>query len=98
LYRLANTGSCFILAVCFCLILQTSKIEASINAGRIYQLQQRLIDNPRDIEAHLNLAMEYSLANNFVKAVEAYFVLLRIDPDNFHAYNNLGILYKKSGQ
>ncbi len=98
LFRLANTASSFILAVCFCLLMQPVSLEASINAGRIYQLQQRLIDNPRDIEAHLNLAMEYSLANNFVKAVEAYFVLLRIDPDNFHAYNNLGILYKKSGQ
>lgn len=98
LFRLANTASCFALAVCFCLMMQPVSLEASINAGRIYQLQQRLIDNPRDVEAHLNLAMEYSLANNFVKAVEAYFVLLRIDPDNFHAYNNLGILYKKSGQ
>ncbi|HNW11865.1 MAG TPA: tetratricopeptide repeat protein [Candidatus Rifleibacterium sp.] len=98
LFRLANTASRFVLAVCFCLLLQPVSLEASINAGRIYQLQQRLIDNPRDIEAHLNLAMEYSLANNFVKAVEAYFVLLRIDPNNFHAYNNLGILYKKSGQ
>ncbi|MDD3146339.1 MAG: tetratricopeptide repeat protein [Candidatus Riflebacteria bacterium] len=98
LYRLVNTGSFFVLAVCFCLLFHASSIEASINAGKIYQLQQRLIDNPRDIEAHLNLAMEYSLANNFVKAVEAYFMVLRIDPDNFHAYNNLGILYKKSGQ
>ncbi len=98
LYRLVNTGSFLLLAVCFCILFQTAKLEASINAGKIYQLQQRLIDNPRDIEAHLNLAMEYSLANNFVKAVEAYFMLLRIDPDNFHAFNNLGILYKKSGQ
>ncbi len=98
LYRLVNTGSFILLAVCFCILLHAAKLEASINAGRIYQLQQRLIDNPRDVEAHLNLAMEYSLADNFVKAVEAYFVLLRIDPDNFHAYNNLGILYKKSGQ
>lgn len=71
---------------------------AAINASRIYQLQQRLIDNPRDIETHLTLAMEYSVANDFIKAVEAYFTLLRVDPNNFHAYNNLGILYKKSGQ
>ena len=98
LFRLAGTGSFIVLAVCFCLLVNVSRLEASINAGKIYQLQQRLIDNPRDIDSHLNLAMEYSLANNFVKAVEAYFVLLRIDPDNFHAYNNLGILYKKSGQ
>lgn len=80
------------------MLLQVTSLEASINAGKIYQLQQRLIDNPRNVEAHLDLAMEYSLANNFVKAVEAYFMLLRIDPNNFHAYNNLGILYKKSGQ
>ena len=98
LFRLVNTGSFLVMAVCFCILANTARLEASINAGKIYQLQQRLIDNPRDIEAHLNLAMEYSLANNFVKAVEAYFVILRIDPENFHAYNNLGILYKKSGQ
>lgn len=65
---------------------------------RIYQLQQSLIDNPRDTDALLHLAMEYSLQNNFVKAVETYFDLLRLNPDNFHAYNNLGILYRKSGQ
>jgi tetratricopeptide (TPR) repeat protein len=76
----------------------TNHCFAAINASRIYQLQQRLIDNPRDIETHLTLAMEYSVANDFIKAVEAYFTLLRVDPNNFHAYNNLGILYKKSGQ
>jgi tetratricopeptide (TPR) repeat protein len=98
LFRLANTGSFIILAVCFCLLFNTGRLEASINAAKIYQLQQKLIEKPRDVEAHLHLAMEYSLADDFVKAVETYFALLRIDPDNFHAYNNLGILYKKSGQ
>ncbi|GAB4281849.1 MAG: hypothetical protein Kow0029_27140 [Candidatus Rifleibacteriota bacterium] len=86
-------AACLLLLNFFCGISQ-----AAINSGRIYQLQQRLIDNPKDTEALLHLAMEYGLQNNFVKAVETYFALLRIDPDNFHAYNNLGILYKKSGQ
>ncbi len=98
LFRLADTGSFIILSVCFCLLFGVVEVEASINATKIYQLQQKLIDKPRDIEAHLHLAMEYSLADDFVKAVETYFALLRIDPENFHAYNNLGILYKKSGQ
>lgn len=98
LFRLVDTRCFWVLAICFLLIFGEVKVEASINAGKIYQLQQQLIDKPRDIDAHLNLAMEYSLADDFVKAVEAYFGLLRIDPDNFHAYNNLGILYKKSGQ
>ena len=71
---------------------------ASVNSSRIYQLQQRLISNPRDQNALLDLAMEYSLDNDFVKAVNTYFALLKISPRNFHAYNNLGILYKKSGQ
>jgi len=98
LYRLAHTSSCLILLVCLCIFVHANALEASINAGKIYQLQQQLIQKPRDIDAHLHLAMEYSLANDFVRAVETYFALLRLDPDNFHAYNNLGILYKKSGQ
>ena len=96
---LRNTGGSLLLAVVFLFLLAGAGVSAEdAAAARMYKLQQRLIDNPRDIEAHLQLAMEYSLANNFVKAVETYFVLLRIDPDNFHAYNNLGILYRKSGQ
>ncbi len=87
-----------ILAVCFCLAFYSSGIDAAVNSGKIYQLQQRLIEKPSDKEAMLHLAMEYSLQNNFIKAVETYFSLLRVDPNNFHAYNNLGILYKKSGQ
>lgn len=98
--RFSNyTGSHLLLAVVFLLCLFAVKpLSADITEAKAYKLQQRIINNPRDIEAHLQLAMEYSLANNFVKAVETYFVLLRIDPDNFHAYNNLGILYRKSGQ
>jgi tetratricopeptide (TPR) repeat protein len=88
-----------VIAVCVFLLTFNCKVNfAAINSGKIYQLQQRLINSPRDTEAMLHLAMEYGLQNNFVKAVETYFALLRIDPDNFHAYNNLGILYKKSGQ
>ena len=68
------------------------------NQATIRQLQQKIIDNPKDADAHLKLAIEYSMANDFVKAVETYFALLKIDPNNFHAYNNLGILYKQSGQ
>ncbi|MGM0598853.1 MAG: tetratricopeptide repeat protein [Candidatus Rifleibacteriota bacterium] len=99
LFATVNSRSFIVIAVCFLLLaFSTQNIEGAINSGNIYQLQQRLIDKPRDTEAMLHLAMEYSLKNNFVKAVETYFNLLRIDPDNFHAYNNLGILYKKSGQ
>lgn len=86
-------------SVFICLFsFQAKEAQSAINASRIYQLQQRLIENPRDIESHLNIAMEYGVANDFLKAVEAYFTLLRVDPNNFHAYNNLGILYKKAGQ
>lgn len=71
---------------------------ATNNQNAIRQLQQKIIDNPKDVDSHLKLALEYSMSNDFVKAVETYFALLRIDPNNFHAYNNLGILYKQSGQ
>lgn len=98
LFLTVGTRSFMIIAVCAFLLSFSGIANAAINSGRIYQLQQRLIESPRDTEAMLHLAMEYSLQNNFVKAVETYFALLRIDPDNFHAYNNLGILYKKSGQ
>jgi tetratricopeptide (TPR) repeat protein len=93
-----STRKFFILAVCFSVLFSCSTVDAALNSGKIYQLQQRLIEKPRDKEALLHLAMEYSLQNNFVRAVETYFRLLRIDPKNFHAYNNLGIMYKKSGQ
>ncbi|EKD84239.1 MAG: SLEI family protein [uncultured bacterium] len=93
------TGGALLLAVVF-LFLSCSllPLAAETTEAKTYKLQQRIIENPRDVEAYLQLAMEYSLANNFVKAVETYFILLRIDPNNFHAYNNLGILYRKSGQ
>ena len=82
----------------FCCIFLSQPVYSAVNQGNVRQLQQRLIDNPKDVDAHLKLALEYSMGNDFVKAVETYFALLRIDPDNFHAYNNLGILYKQSGQ
>ena len=87
-----------LLAAFFYTFFFTNTSNAAINASRIYQLQQRLIDNPRDIESHLNLAMEYTVSNDLLKSVQAYFALLKVDPQNFHAYNNLGVLYKKSGQ
>ncbi len=94
-----NGTSIWLLLVLFLLtVFPLCPLAASINASKIFQLQQQLISNPRDVDAHLHLAMEYSLANDFVRAVETYFALLRIDENNFHAYNNLGILYKKSGQ
>jgi tetratricopeptide (TPR) repeat protein len=101
LFDVLATARTLFLAVCVFICLFSLLIEeahGAINASRIYQLQQRLIENPRDVESHLNIAMEYGAANDFLKAVEAYFTLLRVDPNNFHAYNNLGILYKKSGQ
>lgn len=101
LFDVLATARTLFLAVCVFICLFSLLIEeayGAINASRIYQLQQRLIENPRDVESHLNIAMEYGAANDFLKAVEAYFTLLRVDPNNFHAYNNLGVLYKKSGQ
>ena len=81
-----------------CCVLLSQPVYSAVNQAKVRQLQQKLIDNPRDVDAHLKLALEYSMGNDFVKAVETYFALLRIDPNNFHAYNNLGILYKQSGQ
>ncbi len=81
-----------------CILLSNPNCYAAVNQANVRQLQQKIIDNPKDVDAHLKLALEYSMGNDFVKAVETYFALLRIDPNNFHAYNNLGILYKQSGQ
>lgn len=95
----ARTATFNVVVLLFVILISFSpQCFSAINSAKIYQLQQRLISNPKDKEALLNLAMEYTLNNNFVKAVGTYFALLRIDPKNFHAYNNLGILYKKSGQ
>lgn len=93
----AKFGSVVLPAIYFALFSPNVCFAAG-SQQTIHQLQQQIIDNPRDVDAHLKLAIQYSISNNFVKAVETYFALLRIDPDNFHAYNNLGILYKQSGQ
>ena len=98
LKRTLKAGVFFVPA--FCLIcLSSDYLWASpANTALIRQLQQRIIDNPKDVDALLKLAMEYSVSNDFVKAVETYFSVLRVDANNFHAYNNLGILYKQAGQ
>ncbi len=95
-HKLSKHGI-FIPCLCFLLVGQPICFAAN-NQASIRQFQQRIIDNPKDVDAHLRLAVEYSKANDFVKAVQTYFALLKIDPNNFHAYNNLGILYKQSGQ
>lgn len=61
-------------------------------------LQQRLQEDPEDIDALLQMALVLAGRNEFTKAVETYFTVLRHDPRNFHAYHNLGILYKNRGQ
>lgn len=91
-----RTGSVVMSA--FCLALFVTPVCSAANQEIVRQYQQRIIDNPKDVDAHLKLAMEYGVSNNYVKAVETYFAVLRIDPNNFHAYNNLGILYKQAGQ
>lgn len=91
-------GKYFIPALCLALLAPGSVYSAPSNSAVIRQLQQKIIDNPKDVDSLLKLAIEYSVANNFVKAVETYFSILRVDQNNFHAYNNLGILYKQAGQ
>ena len=98
LSKTLSAGKYALPAICVMLLAQPVNCLAAGNQTTIRQLQQKIIDNPKDVEAHLKLAIEYSVSNNFVKAVETYFAVLRIDPDNFHAYNNLGILYKQAGQ
>jgi len=73
-------------------------LQAEVSEDRLQQLQKHLQEDPEDKETLLALALEYSVQKQFKKAVETYFALLKIDPNNFHAYNNLGILYKKTGQ
>lgn len=88
----------YVAAVFAVLFVLFSTINFAQDQQNIYRLQRMLIDNPRDAQTLLQLAMEYTIASDYLKAVETYFRLLRVDPNNFHAYNNLGILYRKSGQ
>ena len=57
----------------FCCMLLSQPGFSAVNQANVRQLQQRLIDNPKDVDAHLKLALEYSMGNDFVKAVETYF-------------------------
>ncbi|NLM17468.1 MAG: tetratricopeptide repeat protein [Candidatus Riflebacteria bacterium] len=66
--------------------------------SEVLKYQKQILDNPKDVAAHLRLALAYTMEKNYVGAVRSYFDVLKLEPDNFHAYNNLGILYKQSGQ
>lgn len=61
-------------------------------------LLQKSREEPENLEVLAQLAMEYSLQQDFVKALQTNFRILKIDPENFHAYNNMGIIYKRAGQ
>ncbi|MBF0406109.1 MAG: tetratricopeptide repeat protein [Candidatus Riflebacteria bacterium] len=64
----------------------------------VESLQRRLRDDPSDVRSLLALAMNYTASKEYTKAVDVYFQLLKADSNNFHAYHNLGIIYKKVGQ
>ncbi|MFZ2958543.1 MAG: tetratricopeptide repeat protein [Candidatus Ozemobacteraceae bacterium] len=92
----------FSLSLMVCLLSFASVSPRQIHAQEglisLDQVQKRLQDDPEDREALLALAMHQTIAKEYQKAVVTYFQLLKIDPKNFHAFHNLGILYKKVGQ
>ncbi len=57
--------------------------------------QESLNDQP---EAHLNMAVVYENLQQWDKAEKAYLDALRVDPDFFPTYNNLGRLYSRRGK
>ncbi|MBF0501859.1 MAG: tetratricopeptide repeat protein [Candidatus Riflebacteria bacterium] len=94
---------CRVVSICLSFIMAVPifyqfPLHAQDGLISLEQVQKRLQEDPEDRDALLALAMHQTIDKQYQKAVETYFRLLKIDPKNFHAFHNLGILYRKVGQ
>lgn len=50
------------------------------------------------IQEHIDRGIRFGNAGDFEKAISEFKQVLRIDPKNIHAYNNLGVVYFRLGE
>lgn len=75
------------------------KIQFSIPSEKdSIRMQERLQENPHDLDAIQTLASYYEAKKNFLKTIEYYKRALEIVPDRAHNYAGLGQAYSKLGQ
>jgi tetratricopeptide (TPR) repeat protein len=66
--------------------------------SRLEQIQQFLIDNPKDPFLHYALAQEYIKMDDSKSALEKYLYLVEFHPKYVATYYHLGKLYYQMGQ
>ena len=62
LNKTTKLGKKLLPVLCFVILAQI--LFAAGNQANIHQLQKQIINNPKDVDAHLKLAIEYSMAND----------------------------------
>ncbi len=67
-------------------------------AGRIEQLQNRVVAKPDDVQAWIELGNLYFDSQRSQEAATAYERALAIRPDNANVLTDLGVMYRRLGQ
>lgn len=74
-------------------LLSQGKLTAALNG-----FHQALEEDPGFLPARLYLAHVYERLNRFDEAIHEYRAVITLQPNNFLAHNNLGVLLDKNGQ
>ncbi|MEI9812211.1 MAG: tetratricopeptide repeat protein [Acidobacteriota bacterium] len=67
-------------------------------AAEIEALKKAAASDPKDIGAHFDLALAYSIAGNDAEAIAEYRKVLAIEPDLYEAHINFGQVLLRSKQ
>lgn len=73
-------------------------LEERDYAAAVAALQKAVAADPKDLAAHFNLALAYSLSDRDREAIDAYRRTLELKPDLYEANLNVGILLLRNKQ
>jgi Tfp pilus assembly protein PilF len=66
--------------------------------NRILQLKETIRQNPKDVNAQIELGNIYMDTHRFADAIEAYSKALEIDPNNVNVRVDMGTCYRSIGK
>lgn len=72
--------------------------DVSMFMPALLDLEQALLANPNDAEAHFQIGWIADTIGNYRKAIESYTLAVKADPNHTTAYNNRGVIYGNRGQ
>ncbi len=78
------------LAIALLLTAGFLRAQTTVDAATIEALSKAVAANPKDINAHFDLALAYSIAGKDTEAIPEYRKVLELEPDLYEAHINLG--------